>query len=133
MLAAIAAGAAIVGAGVGLLLRGIVNLRSSSTAELRSGALLARVIAVERSVIDAETGLRGYLITARRRSSHRFEPRNVPSLAKPLRSSAAPSTSMTERSPHARSATMLVPTRRTTCRRCWRWCAPTPRGHDRMP
>ncbi len=63
MLAAIAAGAAVVGAGVGLLLGGIVNLRSSATAELRSGALLAQVTAVERSVIDAETGLRGYVIT----------------------------------------------------------------------
>jgi sigma-B regulation protein RsbU (phosphoserine phosphatase) len=61
--AAVAAGAVIVGAGVGLLVAGIVNLRSSSSATLRTATLLERVITVERSVVDAETGLRGYVIT----------------------------------------------------------------------
>jgi len=63
VLAAIAAGAAIVGAGVALLLVGILNLRSASDTTLRSDALLQRAISVEASVVNAETGLRGYIIT----------------------------------------------------------------------
>jgi serine phosphatase RsbU (regulator of sigma subunit) len=60
---AVVVGALVVGVGVGLLLVGIVNLRSSADATLRSSVLLERVIQVERSVVDAETGLRGYVIT----------------------------------------------------------------------
>ena len=61
--AAIAGGAAIVGVGVGVLLVGITDLRSGADTTLRSSALLEQVITVERSVLDAETGLRGYVIT----------------------------------------------------------------------
>jgi sigma-B regulation protein RsbU (phosphoserine phosphatase) len=63
VLAVVACGATLVGVGVALLLVSILNLRSSADATLRSGMLLERVIAVERSVVDAETGLRGYVIT----------------------------------------------------------------------
>jgi serine phosphatase RsbU (regulator of sigma subunit) len=63
VVAAIAGGAAVVGVGVGLLLVGIIDLRSDAGTALRSGALLDRVIAVESSVVDVETGLRGYVIT----------------------------------------------------------------------
>jgi CHASE3 domain sensor protein len=64
VLAAIACGAALVGAGVGLLLVGILNLRSASDTTLRSDALLQRVTSVEVAVVNAETGLRGYVITS---------------------------------------------------------------------
>ena len=49
--------------GVGLLLAAILQSRDTADATLRSDALLQRVIVVEQSVVDAETGLRGYLIT----------------------------------------------------------------------
>ena len=65
VLFAVAAGAAAVATGVALLLAGIVNLRASADSTLRSDTYLVRVINVERSVVDAETGLRGYLITGR--------------------------------------------------------------------
>jgi sigma-B regulation protein RsbU (phosphoserine phosphatase) len=57
------AGGIAVALGVGVLLNSIVQLRSSAAATLRSSTLQSRVIAVERSVVDAETGLRGYVIT----------------------------------------------------------------------
>ena len=63
VIAAIAVAAAVVGIGVAVLLVGIVNLRSGADTTLRSGALLEKVIAVEGSIVDAETGLRGYVIT----------------------------------------------------------------------
>ena len=63
VLAVIVLGSALVGVGVGLLLVGIVNLRSSADATQRSSALLEQVITVEGSVVNAETGLRGYIIT----------------------------------------------------------------------
>jgi serine phosphatase RsbU (regulator of sigma subunit) len=63
VLGVVALGAAVVGLGVGLLLVGIVNLRSSASATHRTSTLLGEVIGVEESVVDAETGLRGYVIT----------------------------------------------------------------------
>jgi len=63
VVAAIAGGAAVVGAGVGVLLVGIADLRSGADTALRSSALLKQVIAVERSVVDAQADLRGYVIT----------------------------------------------------------------------
>lgn len=64
VLTIIAVGAVAVGVGVGLLIVGIVNQRSGSERTLRTSSLLTQVITVERSVVDAETGLRGYVITA---------------------------------------------------------------------
>jgi serine phosphatase RsbU (regulator of sigma subunit)/CHASE3 domain sensor protein len=60
---AVAAGGAAVAVGVGLLLAAILQARDTADATLRSDAFLRQVIAVERSVVDAETGLRGYVIT----------------------------------------------------------------------
>jgi phosphoserine phosphatase RsbU/P len=63
VLAAVIAGGVGVALGVALLLGNTVHLRSSATATLRTGAYLDATIEVERLVIDAETGLRGYVIT----------------------------------------------------------------------
>lgn len=63
VLAAVIAGGAAVAVGVALLLGNTVHLRSSATATLRTGAYLEAAINVESLVIDAETGLRGYVIT----------------------------------------------------------------------
>jgi CHASE3 domain sensor protein len=60
---AVTVGAAAVAFGVALLLGDIVQLRSTATATLRTGDYLAATINVERAVVDAETGLRGYVIT----------------------------------------------------------------------
>ncbi|HLW95968.1 MAG TPA: SpoIIE family protein phosphatase [Solirubrobacteraceae bacterium] len=60
---AVTAGGVVVAVGVGLLLAAILQSRDTAGATLRSDALLQRVIPVEQSVINAETGLRGYLIT----------------------------------------------------------------------
>jgi len=60
---AVTMGAAGVAFGVALLLGDTVHLRSNATATLRTGDYLAATINVERVVVDAETGLRGYVIT----------------------------------------------------------------------
>ncbi|HUA70751.1 MAG TPA: SpoIIE family protein phosphatase [Solirubrobacteraceae bacterium] len=60
---AVAVGAAAVALGVTLLLADIVHLRSTAGETLRTGDYLSATINVERAVIDAETGLRGYVIT----------------------------------------------------------------------
>ncbi len=65
VLAAVTAGGVAVAIGVALLLGNTVHLRSSANATLRTGTYLAATINVERLVIDAETGLRGYVITAK--------------------------------------------------------------------
>ncbi len=65
VLAAVTVGAAVVALGIALLLGHIVSLRSTADATLRTGAYLDATINVERVVVDAETGLRGYVITAR--------------------------------------------------------------------
>jgi serine phosphatase RsbU (regulator of sigma subunit) len=61
----VAAGALIVAGGIALLLANTVGLRNSSDATVRSDQDLIAVIDLERLVVDAETGLRGYVITGR--------------------------------------------------------------------
>jgi serine phosphatase RsbU (regulator of sigma subunit) len=61
----VAAGAALAAIGVALLLGNTIRLRASSDATIRSSAYLASVTKVEDLVVDAETGLRGYIITGR--------------------------------------------------------------------
>ena len=65
LLLAVAAGAAAVALGVALLLGNIVHLRATANATLGTGTYLAATINVEREVVDAETGLRGYVITGK--------------------------------------------------------------------
>ncbi len=64
VLLAVGAGAASVAIGVALLLVAILDLRSSADATLRTDTYLVRVIDVERSIVDTETALRGYVLTA---------------------------------------------------------------------
>jgi CHASE3 domain sensor protein len=59
----VALGGAAVAAGVALLLANIVHLRANADATLRTGSYLESTVDLERVVIDAETGLRGYVIT----------------------------------------------------------------------
>jgi len=66
VLVAVAAGAVAVALGVTLLLTHIVEERNSANASLRTNAYLDATINVERLVVDAETGLRGYVITGDR-------------------------------------------------------------------
>jgi serine phosphatase RsbU (regulator of sigma subunit) len=61
----VAAGALLVALGVTLLLINTVKLHRSADATTRSDTYLAAVVNVERLVVDAETGLRGYVITGR--------------------------------------------------------------------
>jgi len=63
VLVAVAAGGAAVALGVALLLGNIVHLRATANSTLSTGSYLAATINVEREVVDAETGLRGYVIT----------------------------------------------------------------------
>ena len=63
VLAAVTVGAAAVALGIALLLGHIVDLRTTADATLGTGAYLEATINVERAVVDAETGLRGYVIT----------------------------------------------------------------------
>lgn len=63
---AVAVGALVVAAGVALLLINTANLRSSGEAATRGDAYLLSTVDIERLVIDAETGLRGEVITGRR-------------------------------------------------------------------
>lgn len=63
--AAVAVGALTVAAGVALLLGNTVSLRNDASSTFRADAYLARVVNVERLVVDVETGLRGYVITGR--------------------------------------------------------------------
>jgi len=65
VLAAVAAGGVLVAVGVALLLGNIVHLRSTAKATLRTGNYLEATINLEELVLDAETGLRGYVITGR--------------------------------------------------------------------
>jgi serine phosphatase RsbU (regulator of sigma subunit) len=66
VLVAVATGAVAVAVGVTLLLTHIVDLRTTAKASLRTGAYLDATIDLERLVVDAETGLRGYVITGDR-------------------------------------------------------------------
>lgn len=63
VLAAVTVGAAAVALGIALLLGHIIDLRTSADATLGTDAYLEATINVERDVVDAETGLRGYVIT----------------------------------------------------------------------
>ena len=63
---AVGAGALLVALGVTLLLVNTVRLHRSADATRRSDDYLVAVINLERPVVDAETGLRGYVITGRR-------------------------------------------------------------------
>ncbi len=65
VLVAVAAGGAAVALGVALLLGNIVHLRATANATLSTGSYLDATINVERAVVDAETGLRGYVITGK--------------------------------------------------------------------
>ncbi|HUA07214.1 MAG TPA: SpoIIE family protein phosphatase [Solirubrobacteraceae bacterium] len=65
VLVAVAAGGAVVALGVALLLGNIVHLRATAKSTLSTGSYLAATINVEREVVDAETGLRGYVITGK--------------------------------------------------------------------
>jgi serine phosphatase RsbU (regulator of sigma subunit)/CHASE3 domain sensor protein len=64
LLAAVTVGAAAVALGVALLLSDTIHLRATANATLGMGEYLSATIDVEREVVDAETGLRGYVITA---------------------------------------------------------------------
>src|ERR1700748_310520 len=61
----VGAGALLVALGVTLLLVNTVKLHQSADATGRSDEYLLSVINLERLVVDAETGLRGYVITGR--------------------------------------------------------------------
>ncbi len=65
VLAAVTVGAAAVALGIAVLLGHIFSLRTTADATLRTGAYLDATINVERAVVDAETGLRGYVITTK--------------------------------------------------------------------
>ena len=66
VLAAVTIGAAAVALGIALLLGHIVHLRTTANATLRTGTYLDATINLESKVVDAETGLRGYVITGNR-------------------------------------------------------------------
>ncbi len=61
----VAAGAIAAAVGAALLLSNTIMLRHSADATVRSDVYLLAVVNVERLVVDAETGLRGYAITRR--------------------------------------------------------------------
>lgn len=61
----VVAGALIVAGGVTLLLGNTIGLRDSAKSARSADAYLLRVVDVERVVVDAETGLRGYVLTGR--------------------------------------------------------------------
>src|ERR1700759_3798997 len=61
----VGAGALLVALGVTLLLVNTVKLHQSADATGRSDDYLVAAINLERLVVDAETGVRGYVITGR--------------------------------------------------------------------
>jgi serine phosphatase RsbU (regulator of sigma subunit)/CHASE3 domain sensor protein len=63
VLAAVVAGGVIVAAGIALLLVSIVHQRTTSDRTIKSNSYLTATTRVEELVVDAETGLRGYVIT----------------------------------------------------------------------
>src|ERR1700760_90909 len=62
---AVGAGALLVALGVTLLLVNTIRLHHTADATTRSHSYLVAAINLERFVVDAETGLRGYVITGR--------------------------------------------------------------------
>jgi CHASE3 domain sensor protein len=91
VLLAVAVGAVAVALGVTLLLTHIIDLRTSANASLRTGAYFDATINVERLVVDAETGLRGYVITGDRSflAPERSAVADMPGAASTLRRTAA--------------------------------------------
>ena len=71
----VVAGAIVVAVGLALLLSNTISLRNNSDATIRDDTYLLRVTDVERVVINAETGLRGYIITDRHEFLSRWRPR----------------------------------------------------------
>jgi hypothetical protein len=63
VLAAVVAGGVVVAAGIALLVVNIVHLRTTSDRTIKSDSYLTATTNVENLVVDAETGLRGYVIT----------------------------------------------------------------------
>lgn len=63
--AAVLMGALLVGTGVTLLLHNTLGLRHSADTTTRTDQYLLRVVQLERLVVDAETGLRGDVITGK--------------------------------------------------------------------
>lgn len=63
---AVGTGALAVAVGVALLLGNTVTLRNNADATIATNGYLVAVVNLERLVVDAETGLRGYVITGRR-------------------------------------------------------------------
>ena len=61
----VALGAVVVAGGVGLLLGNTIGLRDSANTALTQAVYVRDVVQVERLVVDAETGLRGYVLTNR--------------------------------------------------------------------
>ncbi len=59
---AVAVGALLVAGGIGLLLSNTVSMRSRADTTIDLDRYLLRTVQVERLVVDAETGLRGYLV-----------------------------------------------------------------------
>jgi CHASE3 domain sensor protein len=90
VLAAVAAGGAAVALGVALLLGNIIHLRSTADATLGTGSYLTATINLERLVVDAETGLRGYVITGRQLflAPERTAQSELPEAAAALKSAA---------------------------------------------
>lgn len=82
---------AAVALGVALLLGNIVHLRSTAAATLRTGSYLTATINLEGLVLDAETGLRGYVITGRQLflAPERTAAAQVPGAAAALQRAAA--------------------------------------------
>lgn len=62
---AVAAGAVLVAVGATLVLINTIGLRNSAAQTARGDAYLVSIIDLERLVVNAETGLRGYVITGR--------------------------------------------------------------------
>ena len=87
---AVLVGALLVGGGVALLLANTATLRGSADTTLRTDAYLLRVVDIERLVVDAETGLRGDVITGRSlflQPLHQAQAR-LPGASRELRQSA---------------------------------------------
>jgi CHASE3 domain sensor protein len=65
IVAIVVGGALVVGAGVAVLLNDTVTLRRSAASAQNAAVYASSVVNVERLVVDAETGLRGAVITGR--------------------------------------------------------------------
>jgi CHASE3 domain sensor protein len=85
----VGAAAMLVAVGVALLLVNTEKLKHKAQAASRADAYLVSAIDVERLVVDAETGLRGYVITVRRRRRRRATGPRARGLRAPASGSAA--------------------------------------------